>query len=121
MNNNTNSANPFRLDRSQAVTVASCNPAHKYTLLQKSFNGGLVDKFVQNSWLSSQKNYDHKLVMGYFDGNTVNALWNYAQHYAKSDNFYSSIHPFQAILISSQAKLMVLRQLTYQIMWPTIP
>lgn len=28
--------------------------------------------------------------MGYFDGNTVNALWNYAQHYAMSDNFYSS-------------------------------
>ena len=28
--------------------------------------------------------------MGYFDGNTVTALWNYAQHFAMSDNFYSS-------------------------------
>lgn len=27
--------------------------------------------------------------MRYF-GNTVTALWNYAQHYAMSDNFYSS-------------------------------
>jgi phospholipase C len=25
-----------------------------------------------------------------FDGNIVTALWNYAQHYAMSDNFYSS-------------------------------
>ncbi len=29
--------------------------------------------------------------MGYFDGNTVTALWNYPQHYAMSDSFYSSI------------------------------
>src|ERR1043166_2809429 len=28
--------------------------------------------------------------MGYFDGNTVTALWNYAQHFAMSDNFHSS-------------------------------
>ena len=26
------------------------------------------------------------LVMDYYDGNTVTALWNYAQHYAMSDN-----------------------------------
>ena len=30
------------------------------------------------------------LAMGYFDGNTVTAMWNYAQHYAMSDNSYSS-------------------------------
>ena len=24
--------------------------------------------------------------MGYFDGNTVTALWNYAQHFVMSDN-----------------------------------
>jgi phospholipase C len=89
--NNTNLANPFRLDRSQAITVASCDPSHKYTAIQKSFNGGLMDKFVENSGLSSQENCDPKLVMGYFDGNTVTALWNYAQHYAMSDNFYSSV------------------------------
>ena len=28
------------------------------------------------------------LVMGYFDGNTVTGLWNYAQHFAMSDNSY---------------------------------
>src|SRR5262249_15894227 len=30
------------------------------------------------------------LNMGYFDGNTVTALWNYAQHFAMSDNSYST-------------------------------
>ena len=29
--------------------------------------------------------------MGYFDGNTVTALWNYAQHYAMSDNSYGTM------------------------------
>jgi len=30
------------------------------------------------------------LVMGYFDGNTVTALWNYAQNFAMNDNSFSS-------------------------------
>ncbi len=29
-------------------------------------------------------------VMDYYDGNTVTALWNYAQHFAMSDHFYQS-------------------------------
>jgi phospholipase C len=29
-------------------------------------------------------------VMNYYDGNTVTAFWNYAQHYAMSDNSYST-------------------------------
>ena len=33
---------------------------------------------------------DKGLVMGYFDGNTVTALWNYAQQYAMSDNSYGT-------------------------------
>src|ERR1700675_4155124 len=28
--------------------------------------------------------------MDYYDGNTVTGLWNYAQHYAMSDNFYDT-------------------------------
>lgn len=28
--------------------------------------------------------------MGYFDGNTVTALWNYAQHYSLNDNFFGT-------------------------------
>ena len=28
--------------------------------------------------------------MDYYDGNTVTALWNYAQHFAMSDNSYGT-------------------------------
>ena len=28
--------------------------------------------------------------MGFFNGNMVTGLWNYAQHFAMSDNFYST-------------------------------
>ena len=31
------------------------------------------------------------LIMGYYDGNTVTALWNYAQHFAMSDNSYDTM------------------------------
>jgi phospholipase C len=30
------------------------------------------------------------LTMGYYDGNTVTALWNYAQHYALNDNSFNT-------------------------------
>ena len=30
------------------------------------------------------------LVMGYYDGNTVTGLWNYAQSFAMSDNSYNT-------------------------------
>jgi phospholipase C len=77
LDNNTNLANPFRLDRSQSSTVALCDPDHGYTA-------------IQNSGLMSQNGCNPDLVMGYFDGSTVTALWNYAQHYAMSDNFHST-------------------------------
>ena len=54
LTNNTNLANPWRLDKSQVVTVSSCDPNHSYTALQKEMDGGLMDKFVQNSALSIQ-------------------------------------------------------------------
>ena len=34
--------------------------------------------------------------MGYYDGNTVTALWNYAQHFAMSDNSYGTVRPVHA-------------------------
>ena len=30
------------------------------------------------------------LTMGYYDGNTVTAMWNYAQRYAMSDRFFGT-------------------------------
>ena len=33
---------------------------------------------------------DKSLPMGYYDGNTVTALWNYAQNFAMSDNSFGT-------------------------------
>ncbi|NAL78065.1 hypothetical protein DYY65_07435 [Nitrososphaera sp. AFS] len=40
--------NPFRLDRSKSFT---CNMDHEYPAEQKAYDGGFVDKFVENTWL----------------------------------------------------------------------
>jgi phospholipase C len=81
---NPNAANPTRLDRSQPVT---CDMDHGYTDEQKAFDHGLMDKFVE--FASGGGCTDKTTVMDYYDGNTVTALWNYAQHFAMSDNSFS--------------------------------
>ncbi|MGB9188200.1 MAG: phospholipase C [Methylovirgula sp.] len=89
--NGTGAANPFRLDRAQAHTA---DQSHAYTNEQKAFDDGKMDLFPEytgNAGTGGTGVFDTKgLVMGYFDGNTVTALWNYAQHFALNDNSYSS-------------------------------
>ena len=48
-----------------------------------------MDKFVQATGADSGA-CNPDLVMGYYDGNTVTALWNYAQNFAMSDNSYGT-------------------------------
>ena len=84
LTHNPNTANPARLDRSQAVT---CDQNHGYTAEQSAYDHGLMDKFVQDTAGSGCT--DKSIVMDYYDGNTVTALWNYAQHYRMNDNSYS--------------------------------
>jgi phospholipase C len=85
---NPNKTNPVRLSPQQAVT---CDMDHDYTPEQQAFDGGLMDKFVEfTSAYSGQKGCDSNGVMAYFDGNTVTALWNYAQNFAMSDNSYDT-------------------------------
>ncbi|MGH2887321.1 MAG: alkaline phosphatase family protein, partial [Solirubrobacteraceae bacterium] len=79
---NPNEANPLRLDRSHALT---CDQDHGYTHEQQAFDSGLMDKFVQftqNTSCVPPEFSSPGLVMDYYDGNTVTALWNYAQHFA---------------------------------------
>lgn len=85
LTNNPNLANPSRLDRSQALT---CDQNHDYTPEQQAFDHGLMDKFVQ--FTSGSSCPDKNIVMDYYDGNTVTALWNYAQHFAMSDNSFGT-------------------------------
>ena len=88
---NPNSVQPFRMDRSQAIV---CDQSHDYTGEQKAMDGGLMDQFVALDGTTQTGCNDlgmgKGLVMGYYDGNTVTALWNYAQHFAMNDNFFST-------------------------------
>jgi phospholipase C len=88
--NGTGVSNPFRLDRSQAAT-ADMN--HDYTAEQQAYDDGAVDlfpKFTGTAEAGASGAFGTTgLVMGYYDGNTITGLWNYAQHFAMSDNSYS--------------------------------
>jgi phospholipase C len=87
---NPNSVQPFRLDRVQSVT---CDQNHSYTPEQAAFDLGAMDKFPENTGVGgSTCDFGHGtgLVMGYYDGNTVTAIWNYSQRYAMSDNSFNT-------------------------------
>ncbi len=83
-------SNPFRLDRSEAATA---DQDHDYTPEQQAFHGGLMDSFPEFTGTPGPPpngRSTNGLVMGYYDGNTVTGLWNYAQRYAMSDNSYGT-------------------------------
>jgi phospholipase C len=85
--NGAAAANPFRLDRTQANTA---DQGHGYTAEQKAYDGGKNDLFPSNTGHGTNGGAgafgSTAQVLGYFDGNTVTAMWNYAQNYAMSDN-----------------------------------
>ena len=94
---NPNSSRPFRIDRTQSYT---CDQDHDYTAEQRARNGGLMDRFPRfdAQGPTNARQFCHKgdnghwdTVMGYFDGNTVTALWNYAQHFSLSDNSFATM------------------------------
>jgi phospholipase C len=103
--NGEDATNPFRLSRAQAATA---DEDHDYTAEQRAFHSGLMDSFPRYTGIPGSpkvrkrlgsestvapEQYAHQtkgLVMGYYDGNTVTALWNYAQRYAMNDNSYGS-------------------------------
>jgi phospholipase C len=88
--NGTGAINPFRLDRSQAATA---DQDHQYTAEQEAFQGGFMSSFPEFTGAAGPPPTGATtkgLVMGYYDGNTVTALWNYAQHFAMNDNSYGT-------------------------------
>jgi len=86
VNNNQNLAAPFRLTPFQGANDPN-DPVHKYTNLQTALDSGMLDQFVQANGISCTP---PSIVMGYYDGNTVTALWNYAQYFTLSDNYHST-------------------------------
>jgi phospholipase C len=95
--NGAGASDPFRLNRTQALTA---DQNHNYGPEQASFDHGLMDLFPLNtgtagtsanmSVLTPAVVTTKGLVMGYYDGNTVTALWEYAQNFALNDNSYGT-------------------------------
>ncbi|WP_263382651.1 phospholipase C [Granulicella arctica] len=96
--NGAGAANPFRLARAQAATA---DQDHGYTDEQSAFHAGKMDLFpasvgtadtaaVATATGASAIAATKGLTMGYYDGNTATALWNYAQHYAMSDHSFGT-------------------------------
>ena len=109
LTNNGNESNPIRLDPSDAMT---CDQDHGYTAEQLAADHGAEDLYAQNTGNNAtlaqcleeentgltnpspippgaSSNY---AVMDYYDGNSVTALWNYAQHFSMSDNAYGTTY-----------------------------
>ena len=91
--NGAGKTNPFRLDRSEAATA---DQDHDYTPEQLAFDHGLMDAFPASVGTAGPPPTGTPilattgLTMGYYDGNTVTAYWNYAQHFAMSDNSFGT-------------------------------
>ncbi len=91
--NGDQAVNPFRLDRSQAATA---DQSHAYRAEQLAFDHGRMDLFPKYTSAKSippgpaAPPQPKGLAMGYFDGNTVTALWNYAQRYALQDQSFGT-------------------------------
>ncbi|MBR7833202.1 alkaline phosphatase family protein [Actinospica durhamensis] len=92
LTDNPNGSNPTRLSSSQALT---CDQDHSDTPEQQAYDYGLADKFPQYTGVATCASPDQGvpgLVMDYYDGNTVTALWNYAQNYSMSDDNYDTTY-----------------------------
>lgn len=109
ISSNPNSTKPFRLDRSQLLL---CNPSPYYPYEQRAYHAGLLDRFPESTGQNADTTPPCEfglgtgVVMGYYDGNTVTALWNYAQNFAMSDNFFGTTYgqsaPGHVNIISGQ-------------------
>jgi phospholipase C len=102
-NPNSIPAAPFRLAPEQAGTE---DQDHNYGPEQQAFDGGKMDLFpfyvgspdsaetaVPNEAAATGAPLianTNALTMGYYDGNTVTALWNYAQHYSMNDHSFGT-------------------------------
>jgi phospholipase C len=89
--NGSGATNPFRLDRTQAATE---DQNHNYTPEQEASDNGKMDLFPKFTGTGTPGGVGAfgttGQVMGYYDGNTVTALWNYAQGFSMSDNAFGS-------------------------------
>ena len=92
---NPNGVNPRRYDPTAVGDILTCDQDHNYTDEQVAFDNGAMDKFPATVGTGTGTSPTGAPcvagdVMNYYDGNTVTALWNYAQRYAMSDNSFGT-------------------------------
>lgn len=94
LENGADAANPVRLGPLEAATA---DMGHEYEPEQRATHGGAMDLFpahVGNSGPPPESEsvaaLGKGLVMAYYDGNTVSAIWHYAQNFALNDNSWST-------------------------------
>ncbi len=91
--NGSGAVNPFRLN---ATTAATADQGHNYKPEQQASNNGAMDLFPKYTGTAGPPPgappaaKTTGLVMAYYDGNTVSALWSYAQNYALNDNSWTT-------------------------------
>jgi phospholipase C len=113
--NGAGAANPFLLTPLQAATN---DQGHNYKPEQQASNNNLMDSFPAFTGTAgppppgTQPEAATKgLVMGYYDATTLLAFWNYAQHFALSDNSWTTQFgpstPGAINLISGQTNGMI--------------
>jgi phospholipase C len=95
LTDNPNGVNPRRLDPSNINDLLTCDQDHGYQAEQEAFNGGKMNLFPQSTGTGTGtsptgQSCQTSDVMNYYDGNTVTALWNYAQHFAMNDNSFGT-------------------------------
>ena len=106
LTNNPNGSNPLRIPPSDPMT---CDQDHGYTHEQSAADHGAQDAYpasVGHNLTLAQcvagfnvngspepvpaGGASSSAVLDYYDGNTVTALWNYAQHFSMADNMYGT-------------------------------
>lgn len=96
LEHNPNLNNPYRM----APQEPTCDNGHGVYAEKRSYNHGKNNMFIWRDYdISSGINDDGcfpQSVMGYYDGNSVTALWNYAQHYAMADRLFASNYTTEA-------------------------
>jgi len=91
--NLTGATNPFRLPAAAAWTNSQ---GHNYLPEQQAYDNGLMDLFPKFTGAAGPPPgappiaLTKGLVMGYFDGNTLNTWWSLAQQGALNDNSFST-------------------------------
>ena len=96
-----NQVNPRRLNPANIGDILTCDQDHGYSAEQKAFNGGKMDQFVTETGTGTGTSAVGQPchasdVMNYYDGNTVTALWNYAQRFDERQLVRDHLRPLLA-------------------------